>query len=424
MYNILNKRAGIIVVFFLSGLLVSAQDIDYARFCLEKLTSKSFHGRGYVKDGDHKAAKFISRELEKNDLKYFDENYFQSYNFPVNTFPDKVEVTIGKDKLIPGKDYVISSSNISTNDTFKLVFVPDSIITDSLFLDYIAKQNYSEDDVIVTSAGLRSIYGKELEGIRGVVVKVDKPWWHVSKSTELSNTLWIKIKKESFNTRPNSITVNFENILINSHQTQNVIAFVEGKKYPDKYFVFTAHYDHLGMMGNKTYFPGANDNASGTSMLLDLARHYSIKENQPDYSIAFMAFSGEEVGLFGSKFYAENPLFPLDSIELLINLDMVGTGSEGITVVNSSVYGHLLEEMRRINEENGYLKQIKQRGESCNSDHCPFYEKGVKSVFIYTMGPEHMEYHTIYDNAENFPFTAYNDLFRLLNELVKDYSKN
>ena len=424
MNNILHKRAGIIAIFFLLGLLVSAQNVDYARFCLEKLTSKNFHGRGYVKDGDLKAAKFISRELEKNGLKFFNDNYFQSYNFSVNTFPDKVKVTVGKDQLIPGRDYVISSSNISVKGTFKLVFVPDSIRTDSLFLDYISKQNYSEDDVIVTSAGLRSIYGKELSGIRGVVVKVDKPWWHISKSIELSSTFWIKVKKENFNTRPNSISVNFENVLINSHKTQNVIAFVEGKKYPHKYFVFTAHYDHLGMMGNKTYFPGANDNASGVSMLLDLARHYSIGENQSDYSIVFMAFSGEEVGLFGSKFYAENPLFPLDNIEILINLDMVGTGSEGITVVNSSVYGELLDEMRRINEEHEYLKQIKQRGESCNSDHCPFYEKGVKSVFIYTMGPEHMEYHTIYDNAENFPFTAYNGLFGLLNELVKDYSNN
>jgi len=424
MNNILHKRAGIIAIFFLLGLLVSAQNVDYARFCLEKLTSKNFHGRGYVKDGDLKAAKFISRELEKNGLKFFNDNYFQSYNFSVNTFPDKVKVTVGKDQLIPGRDYVISSSNISVKGTFKLVFVPDSIRTDSLFLDYISKQNYSEDDVIVTSAGLRSIYGKELSGIRGVVVKVDKPWWHISKSIELSSTFWIKVKKENFNTRPNSISVNFENVLINSHKTQNVIAFVEGKKYPHKYFVFTAHYDHLGMMGNKTYFPGANDNASGVSMLLDLARHYSSVENQSDYSIVFMAFSGEEVGLFGSKFYAENPLFPLDNIEILINLDMVGTGSEGITVVNSSVYGELLDEMRRINEEHEYLKHIKQRGESCNSDHCPFYEKGVKSVFIYTMGPEHMEYHTIYDNAENFPFTAYNGLFGLLNELVKDYSNN
>lgn len=418
-----NKIFFLLIPLF-SGLLVQGQDVEYARDCLEKLTSKSFHGRGYVKGGDLKAAKFISKEFQKNNLKHFTETYYQSYDFPINTFPGKVKVTLGENKLIAGEDYVIGCSNKSTNETFNLVYVPDSITSDSSFLDYIFKAKLTNIDVVVTSASLRGIYGMALEGIRGVIVKTDKPWWHVSRSTILSNTFWLKVKSNQFDTEPNSISVKFENEFVNSHSTQNVIAYVEGKKFPKKYFIFTAHYDHLGMMGNKVYFPGANDNASGTSMLLDLARHFSLEENQPDYSIVFMAFSGEEAGLHGSRFNAENPLFPLENIELLINLDMVGSGSDGITVVNSSLYVDLLEKMRRVNEENGYLKQIKERGESCNSDHCPFYQKGVKSVFIYTMGKELAEYHTIYDKPENFPFTAYDGLFKLLNEIVTNPDEN
>ena len=414
-----------VIVFFVSGFLLKGQDLNYARHCLNKLTSKNFHGRGYVKDGDLKAAKFVAGEFEKNGLQHFSNNYFQEYNFAINTFPGKVSVELDKTKLIAGKDYVISCSNSSTKGLFNLFYIPDSINNDSLFSDYIFKNKFENNQVLVTSANLRKSYGKEFKGIRGVVILTEKtPWWHVSNGSSFNKTLWLKIAKEKFTKKPKTISVNFENEFVKAHQTQNVIAFVKGKKYPDKFFVFTAHYDHLGMMGNNAYFPGANDNGSGTSMLLDLARHYSKTENQPDYSIAFMAFSGEEAGLYGSSFYADNPLFPLENIKLLVNLDMVGTGSDGITVVNSGIYKDLLEQMRKINNEKEYLKRIKERGESCNSDHCPFYQKGVKSVFIYTMGKEHLDYHTIYDDADDFPFTAYNGLFKLLNNLVSETKEN
>ena len=418
-------RNTLIFVFLISGYFLPAQDVDYARDCLNKLTSKGFHGRGYVKNGDIKAAKFVAGEFEKNGLLHFGNSYFQNYVFAINTFPGRIKIKLDKKSLIAGKDYVISCSNFSTKGEFNLVYIPDSINNDSLFRDFISKSRFKNSEVVVTSASLRKSYGKEIEGIRGVVVFTQKtPWWHVSNGGSFNETFWIKIAAEKFSEKPKTISVKFENEFVEAHQTQNVIAFVKGRKYPEKFFVFTAHYDHLGMMGNKAYFPGANDNGSGTSMLLDLARHYSKIENQPDYSIAFMALSGEEAGLHGSSFYAENPLFPLENIKLLLNLDMVGTGSDGITVVNSGIYKDLLEQMRKINDEKGYLKQIKKRGESCNSDHCPFYQKGVKSVFIYTMGNEHLDYHTIYDDANEFPFTAYNGLFKLLNDLVIETKEN
>ena len=415
----------LLLVFVFSSIILRAQNVDYARYCFEKLTSKNFHGRGYVKNGDLKAAKFVVGEFEKSGLQHFGNDYFQNYNFAINTFPGRINIKLDKNNLIAGKDYVISCSNSSTNGIFNLVYLPDSINNDSLLEDYIFKNKFNKDDVIVVSANLRKSYGKEIEGVKGVIILTEKtPWWHVSNGYNTNKSLWVKIVKTKFSEKPKTISVKFENKFIEAYQTQNVISFVKGKKHPEKFFVFTAHYDHLGMMGNKTYFPGANDNGSGISMLLDLARHYSIPENQPDYSIAFMAFSGEEAGLHGSTFYSNNPLFPLEDIKLLVNLDMVGTGSNGITVVNSSIYKKLLEQMREINDEKKYLKQIKERGESCNSDHCPFYQKGVKSVFIYTMGKEHLEYHTINDDADNFPFTAYNGLFKLLNDLEKETKEN
>ncbi|PLX09212.1 MAG: aminopeptidase [Marinilabiliales bacterium] len=396
-----------------------AQDVEYARSCLNKLSSKSFHGRGYVKKGDLKAAKFIAGEFKKHKLESFGEDYFQNYQFPINSFPGKISVEISDKKLIPGIDYVISCSNSSVDGEYKLHYLPEHINNDSLFADYYSKHDFTINEILVVKAKLRKFYGKYIDGIAGVILLSDKKqWWHVSNGNYTNNTIWIKAKTTAFDAKPKHIKIKFKNEFFEKYPTQNVVAFLKGSKYPEKYFVFTAHYDHLGMMGNKTYFPGANDNASGTSMLLDLARHFSLPENQSEYSIVFIAVSGEESGLHGSRYFADNPMFPLENIELLVNLDMVGSGSNGITVVNSAIYPDLLEKMRDINEKHSYLKQIKKRGESCNSDHCPFYKKGVKAVFIYTMGDELKEYHSVDDTAENFPFTAYDGLFKLLVQLT------
>ena len=410
------------VVFFIIGVfwffISPAQDVDYARKALKKLTSKSFHGRGYVKNGDGKAANYIAKQFEKHNVNSFQPGYLQHYTFPINTFPDKITVEIDGQRLAPGKDYVISSSASTTHRSFPLHFVPDSIDNEESLSRYIESKSLT-DSALVVRGNFKKLYGKSLSGVQGVVLLSDKtPWWHVSNGANIESTVWIKIKKEYLQKDSKEIYIDFNNEFVQDYKTQNVVGFVKGKKHPDRYVVYTAHYDHLGMMGNKTYFPGANDNGSGTAMLLDLARYYALPENQPDYSIAFMAFSGEEAGLRGSSFYADNPIFPLESIPLLINLDMVGSGSEGITIVNGKAYKGLFDEMTEINDQNSFISEIKARGESCNSDHCPFYKKGVKSIFIYTRGEELKEYHSINDVDNNFPFTAYNGLFKLLTTYV------
>jgi Zn-dependent M28 family amino/carboxypeptidase len=205
-------------------------------------------------------------------------------------------------------------------------------------------------------------------------------------------------------------------------QTQNIIGYVKGKVQPDTFLVFTAHYDHLGQMGPEAYFPGGNDNASGTAMLLDLASYFSDKHNRPYYSVVFIAFGGEEAGLLGSFYYVNHPLFPLSQIKFLINIDMVGSGSDGIKVVNGSVFKNDFERMVKLNDKNNYLKKVSPRGAAANSDHFPFYDKGVPSFFIYTLGDECKEYHNIYDTPENVPYTEYDDLFRLLTDFMGSFN--
>jgi Zn-dependent M28 family amino/carboxypeptidase len=137
----------------------------------------------------------------------------------------------------------------------------------------------------------------------------------------------------------------FENNLNIEHNSEYVD--IENSKFfmrtvikgeVDTFIVLTAHLDHLGTMGKNVFFPGAHDNASGCAMVLNLAKYYSMRKCKPHYGLVFMFFSGEELGLLGSRFYTEHPLFPLSKIKFLINLDLMGSGDEGVQIVNSTIY--------------------------------------------------------------------------------------
>jgi len=87
-----------------------AQDVNYALNIVNVLSSEKYHGRGYVKRGDAKAAKYIAKQFKTNGVAKFGKNYFQKYSFPINTFPNILSVSIDGNELIPGKDYVVSLS--------------------------------------------------------------------------------------------------------------------------------------------------------------------------------------------------------------------------------------------------------------------------------------------------------------------------
>jgi aminopeptidase YwaD len=395
-------------------MVVMGQDKEYARQIIDTLASESMHGRGYVNNGDRIAAEYISNDFRNMGLKSFGENYFQSFNISVNTFPDTVEARIDSVDLIPGKDFVIFSSSPSIGGTYELAWqMADSSgkLSDSARI----KMKDLTSKVVVTDLNQKEFEKQNVFGSKGVILLMEnKVWWHASNGTKVQNYFQMQVVRDKIPGTARTVSVHAHSLFLDQYTTQNVVGYIEGKSKPDIFFVFTAHYDHLGQMGSETWFPGANDNASGTAMLLDLAKFYSLPENRPEVSIAFLSFSGEEVGLVGSEYFVENPLFPIEKIKFLINLDMVGSGSEGIKVVNGTVFKKEFEKLVEINAENEYILTVSERGEAANSDHFPFYAKGVPCFFIYTLGKECKEYHNIYDTPENVPLTEYNDVFRLL----------
>ena len=374
------------LIFYITSLIALnsfSQDTVYARQIIKKLTSKELLGRGYVNDGVNKAASFISKELKSIGLSKFGKSFSQNYSFPVNTFPSAMSVVLDGKALIAGKHYLIYPSAGTIKAGFQL-FKMDSV-------------TYEAND------GRRPI---------PIKVKLRKKLTY-TVATQLSDNVTIELLKDSFPNELKSIDIIFENKFIPSFKCQNLCSYVKGTQQPDSFIVFTAHYDHLGAMGKDTYFPGANDNASGVSVLLNLAKYY--KAHPSKYSVAFIFFSGEEAGLLGSKYYSEHPVFPLSKIKFLTNLDLLGTGDDGIMVVNATVFKDQFEKLNRINVDKNYLKQIKQRGKAANSDHYWFTEKGVPSFFIYTMGGI-QAYHDIYDIEKTLPLTKYLEVCKLLIE--------
>jgi aminopeptidase YwaD len=216
----------------------------------------------------------------------------------------------------------------------------------------------------------------------------------------------------------NGVEIKFalENQLLEKYETQNVVAYKKGKQKPDSVLVFSAHYDHLGTLGKEAIFYGANDNASGISMLLELARYYTA--NPSPYTVVFIAFGAEEAGLLGSKYFVENPPFELSKIKLLVNLDLVGTGDDGLGIVNATVFPQQFAVFDRINQEKKYFSKFIKRGKAANSDHYFFTEKGVPSFFIYGLGGI-QAYHDIDDKAATLPLTKYKEIFDIITEWIQ-----
>lgn len=368
----------IVVVILFNFIHANAQQA-YNRSIVDTLTSSSFWGRGYTKNGMKKAAAFLANEFKNIGLKpVSEEGYLQTFSFSANTFPGDMKASIDGRDLVPGIDFLVTpesrgikiKGNLIAKDSAHFLLDKDPSVQVNL---------------------------------------VKKLTW--SASDEVSTNTIIELDKNRFTKIPNEIKINIDNKFVDEFAASNVCGMVRGTLRPDSFIMITAHYDHLGGMGENTFFPGANDNASGVALLLSLAKYYAAHPQK--YSVGFILFAAEEIGLFGSKYYTQHPLFPLKKIRFLTNTDLAGTGDEGITVVNATVFPKEFAIMNKINDENKYLTAIGARGKAANSDHYWFTEKGVPAFFFYTRGGS-TAYHDVFDVSKNLPLTEQSDLQELL----------
>ncbi len=193
-------------------------------------------------------------------------------------------------------------------------------------------------------------------------------------------------------------------------KTFNTLALLEGsdEQLRNELIVVGAHHDHLGMGGLNTssrqpdtvavHF-GADDNASGVAMVLEIAEYIAALEEGPRRSMLFMTFGAEEQGLIGSKYYTRNPVMPLDQTYMMLNMDMVGRLNEDTRLQiggtgTAAEFSRLLEGM---GGKDSFKLALSEEGFG-PSDHSAFYAKDIPVLFFSTGA--HPDYHTPRDNVE------------------------
>lgn len=418
-----------VAIFVLSFFQSYAQnEKQWIKHQVKTLAGDNMHGRGYVNKGGEKAASYIRRQFREFGILPFDKDstYFQHYYFPINTFPGNVFLKLNRKELVPGSDFIVhaaSSSYQSKKIKLKridLKDVKDSVSWQAVKANFKPGKAYylknADTPTKYRNLGLRK-FAIELPKNLFIVPKNGKLTWLACTDTVPATIIYAE--DTVLPRHPRKASVNIETRYIQSFKTQNVVGFVPGTAKPDSFIVFTAHYDHLGQMGKTTIFPGAHDNASGTSLVLYLARYFAAHP-QP-YSIAFMLFSGEEAGLLGSKNYTEHPIFPLEQIRFVLNLDMTGDATNGITVVNGDTRPVEFGMLEKINTDKQYLPKINKREQTQNSDHYSFSKAGVPAVFIYGNGTKPF-YHDVFDKANELSMEYIDGLVHLLIDFTTQFT--
>ncbi|MHB1276902.1 MAG: M28 family peptidase [Bacteroidia bacterium] len=216
--------------------------------------------------------------------------------------------------------------------------------------------------------------------------------------------------------------------------SENVMGVLPATQPSDEYIVISAHYDHLGIIRD-TIYNGADDNGTGTSSVLELIRLFSIYTPKREKNILFIFFSGEEKGLLGSKYFAENPVVPLEKIVCDLNIDMIGRAdsahqldSNYVYVIGSDRISTVLDNLLQVSNvphplalDYTYNDPKDPQRLYERSDHYNFAKHGIPVAFFFS--GLHADYHKSTDDIEkiNFEVVYWRMMlvYRLANEVMR-----
>lgn len=410
---------------FFTCICAFGQDLSYMRSVIDTLSSREMFGRAYSKNGAKKASLYIANEYECMGIQpVSSSSFFQTLKYPTTDFRKMPKVCLDCKELIPAVDFIVTKASKSVKGTFSIVpFLNDSVKDELVKMKVM--MNGDKNKVILTDSfhpELKNM-GRMTYGGTVFVNNSNRVTWAMSDAKAMKRTFTIYMPKGVITADAKKMYVSIKNKKIRNFHTRNVVGVISGTSEKEDYFMIGAHYDHLGGFGDNIYMPGTNDNASGVAMMLSIAKYLKDNNISLQHSLLLVAFAGEEAGLIGSTYFAEHPPVALNKVDFFINLDMVGGGADGITIVNGTSYKNEINLLKEINDKNDYVPEILLRGPSDNSDHAPLNAKGVPSIFIYTRGSNLKEYHTIYDNSRNFPLDKSGELIRLIVDFLVELDK-
>lgn len=419
------KRLSLALLLLILCFGAQAQNVQSYQSYIKELSSKKYEGRGYYKEGDKKAAEYIAKQYKRIGAKPVRDSYFQEFSFDVNVFHGNMKFSVDGKDLIAGKEFVMREFSKGAKGEYKLYYIDQKNFNIEKIIEDFNKPEFENTFIVIDfnflrthSKDINQLYKTKMKGIIKVWDTSLKFYKAYSSKVIDQTIVWVD---SSFPKNAKTIKIDVDNELLKDYKSSNVIAQIKGKSSIDSTIVFVAHYDHLGHLGKDIYYPGANDNASGTAMLLSLAEYYSKKENAPNYNIVFLSVAGEEVGLLGSTHYTENPLLPLDKIKYLINLDMIADNSKDVYVEISPEGEKGLDRFNSINTKLNLFTKLDKGELAGNSDHFPFANKHVPAIFfIMETGDAFKIYHTLQDNYENLYLDNYQKMFTLITEFLKE----
>ncbi|MAX72026.1 MAG: peptidase M28 [Flavobacteriaceae bacterium] len=205
----------------------------------------------------------------------------------------------------------------------------------------------------------------------------------------------------------------------NLNDSQNVIAYIKGSEFPDEYVFITAHSDHEGIKDGEIY-NGADDNGSGTAAVLEMAEAFKKATNdgyRPKRSVVFLHVTGEEVGLHGSRYYTENPVFPIEETVATLNIDMIGRvddrhiddenyiyliGSDKISTELHFIAQKANKEFTNLSLDYKYNEDNDPNRYYYRSDHYNFALQNVPVIFFFN--GEHEDYTKPTDTADKINY--------------------
>lgn len=447
---------------------------DSLKVFMSVLTADSLAGRETGQPGQKKAARYLSDSFVRFGLVPLTASGYQTHPLSVRANKDK-NILINDQKFVYRNDFFTPASDVSGEiRSSRLVALQPRVFSSGALPRKIVKRIDERSIVCLTaigsprpvlddSTGIVSFIKKQLAPFievpnppRAILLQYDElhPWFEWLNAFDRSGSslheflhqlpfkvYWIS--KQLLEAALNG-PADFNRIQIKKASTvlpfitkpeelvgENVPFIVRGSEKPDEYVAVTAHYDHLGVRGD-TIFYGADDDASGTTALLEMARVFSdaaSNGNPPRRSILFMPVSGEEKGLLGSRYYSEHPLVPLEQTVADVNIDMIGRidpehDSLGIRdyvyVIGSDKLSSELHAINEAaNEEHVQLRldyRFNVPGEPnrfyFRSDHYNFAKHGIPSIFYFN--GKHADYHKPTDTIEKIDFDVMEKRTRLV----------
>lgn len=446
---------------------------------IQYLASDSLEGRYPGTAGDLQAAEYIANQYEDFGLEAIDENYLQNFEIVTsvkagesNSFIYNGDTAVLNTDFTPlsfsenssltaevcfaGYGFNIDTDNIKWNDYEEidfegkwLMFLRGEPEIDSLESPYM-KFSSDRDKVMLAkdmgASGVLLVSGPgfsardNLDEPSKIIGSTGMPVFQISR--KLANTFFegtdykIEQLEETLNSKrkPQSFTINMSieatsNIEQEKTNTYNVVGFLEGNDpiLKKEYIVIGAHYDHLGWGGQGSssrmqdtiaVHYGADDNASGTAALIELAEKFAASKKDLKRSILFVAFGAEEMGLLGSKFFVDKLLITPENISIMLNMDMIGRLSEENNLEISGA-GTAKETKNLLNKDSMGLKLALSDEGYGPSDHASFY--GVDIPVLHFSTGAHLDYHTPFDtfdrlNMDGLKLVA-DFVFKLANEI-------